>query len=201
MQSIFTKAIDLISNFYIKFRMSAMKQEITDEEFQTLISNEDFINLVALEGKRFLRDTKKTAQAAVRVVLQSLSDLIAALKLDWKSDDITEANSLVLPEDEIEFSKKKFKLYNFRTAISSEDALEEMEKDDYRPATLREKLQWAKDHWNRKDYIVALGQTWPDSADLRRFSVLYCSGDGCGLRLSLFQYEWGLLYRFLAVRK
>ncbi|TSC52233.1 MAG: hypothetical protein LiPW41_444 [Parcubacteria group bacterium LiPW_41] len=59
MQSIFTKAIDLISNFNIKFRTSAMKQEITDEGFQILISSDDFIDLVAREGKRFLKESKK----------------------------------------------------------------------------------------------------------------------------------------------
>jgi len=134
-------------------------------------------------------------------VVQSLSDLIAPLRLDWKNGNITEENFPVLPEDGVEFSKKEFKLYDFVKTISSKNSIEAMERDGFRPATVREQLQWAKDHWNRRDWVVALGQTWLDSDGDLRVSVLLRDDGKCGLFLDLFQFGWYSSYRFLAVRK
>ena len=197
-------AIELISLFMllVKFFSDVFKSvnELNGKK-------EDVYIFFALEdgAKSFaeliISKTKKAIQTTAQAVLQSLSTLMTALNLDWKNDNITEANFPALPEDEIEYSKKEFKLYNFTKTVSSQHALQVIEKDGFRPATVREQLQWAKDHWNRKDWITALGQMWLDSIGDHRVSVLDRRGGECKLFLGWFGDDWSSDYQFLTVRK
>ena len=76
-----------------------------------------------------------------------------------------------------------------------------MAEANYRPATLCELLRWAKDNWNGKDWIIALGQIWLGADGSRLVAVL---GLGLGRRelgLGWFGGGWGGRDRWLAVRK
>lgn len=136
----------------------------------------------------------------IEKAIQSLSDLITSLKLDWVNDNITESNFPVLPEDEIQ-SEKEYKLFHFGRLISSKSAIAEMEKEDFRPATTRELLSWAFKNWDGKIIVVALGQIWRDSDGNRSVSVLHFDGDKRKLNLYWFDDDWGDRYHFFGVRK
>ena len=85
----------------------------------------------------------------------SLNSLIKSLNFNYVNDNITEAN---FPDNGER--GKDFKIYEFKRVISSNDAIAKMKKDGYRPATLYEFLEWAKEDWNGKDLVVALGSAW-----------------------------------------
>lgn len=107
-------------------------------------------------------------------------------------------NSDIEPNFTIEEPRsREYKLYHFDRYISSEDAVKEMGKDGYAPATLGELLSW-KD-WNESDWVVALGSVAEVSGD-RRVPCLGGSGSGRGLRLSWWGRGWDRYGRFLAVR-
>ncbi len=131
-------------------------------------------------------------------ILQSLSDLITPLKLDYVNSNITEATFPVQPQDND--SEKEYKLFNFGS-ISSEDAIARMDKEGFRPATTREQLQWAVKNWNGKDWVFALGQNWLDSDSYRQVSILFFREDERQLSLRWFGGVWSADCRFLAVRK
>ncbi|MCK9370241.1 hypothetical protein M0R04_10075 [Candidatus Dojkabacteria bacterium] len=127
--------------------------------------------------------------------MKSLKALIKQNKLDWVNDNITEKN---FPLNK-NWKESEYKLYHFDKYISSEDVIEEMNKDGYEPATLQDMLNW-KD-WNGKDWVVALGQMWLDSFSSRYVSVLFFDGGKRRLGLTWFDLDWDDVCQFLAVRK
>jgi len=130
--------------------------------------------------------------------IQSLSDIIVPLKLDYVNPDITEQN---FPMQQGDNDPMEYKVFHFGKSISSEIVIKEMGKENYRPATLRELLRWAKDNWNGLDRVIALGQTWFDAADGGRHVVVLDLDYGVReLDLGWFG-GWGGGSRFLAVRK
>ncbi len=129
---------------------------------------------------------------------KSLKSLIFSLKLDWINNDITEEHFPVQPEDND--APKEYKVFNFGV-ISSENAIAGMEKEGFRPVTLREQLTWAKDNWDRKSLIVALGSLWLVPGGDALVPVLCRCGDECGLDLSWFRGGWDDDCSFLGVRK
>lgn len=128
--------------------------------------------------------------------MKNLKQLIKQNKLDWVNSNITEKNFPIQPEDN---EKAEYKLFNFDRYISSEDAIKEMDKDDFRPATIRELLSW-KD-WNGKDFVVGLGSVWRGGLGNRYVPILYCDGEGRVLDLGWCGGVWHGNFRFLGVRK
>lgn len=126
-----------------------------------------------------------------KTTTQSLDSLIRSLKFNWVNSDLTEERFPLTP-----VRSSEYKLYHFDRHISSEDAISEMEKDGYIPASIHELLLW-KD-WNDKDFVVALGSV----GEVHGYrSVPYLDGDGSerGLSLCWWGYGWDSRYRFLAV--
>ena len=129
---------------------------------------------------------------------ESLQHLIKSLNLDWVNSDITEEHFPVQSEDND--SPKEYKVFNFGT-VSSENAIAGMEKESFRPATLRELLLWAAKNWDRKSWIVALGSRWLNPGGDAHVPVLDRGGDECRLDLSCFGGVWIGYCSFLGVRK
>ncbi|MBK9272831.1 MAG: hypothetical protein IPM48_14695 [Saprospiraceae bacterium] len=127
--------------------------------------------------------------------MKTLKQLIKQNKIEWTDSDITENN---FPFDK-NWTEPEYKLFHFGRYISSEDAISEMKKDGYEPATLQDMLEWGE--WNGKDWVVALGQFWRDSGDNRHVSILGFDGGGRELFLSWGADGWGGRCRFLGVRK
>ena len=131
---------------------------------------------------------------------QSLKQLIKPLDFDWVNSDITEDHFPVQPEDSIA-GKRTYKVFNFGKSISSENAIAEMAKENFRPATLRELLKWGVKNWNGKDWVVALRSVYRDLFGRFCVPVLGRGVSERGLNLNWFEVGWSEDCRFLAVRE
>lgn len=130
-----------------------------------------------------------------------LIDAITAAAFDWKNDDIVEKN---FPNQAHETGEQNLqvKLYHFGKDMSSEDVVSAMDKDGFRPATLRELLAYAVKNPDeqRKYPIVGLGSVW-SHGDRRGVPYLDLGGYERGLGLPWWSSRWFGRSRFLAVRK
>ncbi len=95
-----------------------------------------------------------------------------------------------------------FLVEHFGREIESEDAITEMDKQGYRPATHLEAIAFAKAHpeFQRQFWIVALGSFAMDDGN-RRVAVLGADGDGRFLSDGWFDRRWHAELRFLFLRK
>lgn len=168
---------------------------------------------------RILKDKKLAAEIAKQIMAErgitipdgcevlsvdyalKLIDAITAATFDWKNDDIVEKN---FPNQAHETGEQNLqvKLYHFGKDMSSEDVVSAMDKDGFRPATLRELLAYAVKNPDeqRKYPIVGLGSIWSRGDD-RLVPCLRLHGSGRELSLGWWSDGWGGRYRFLAVRK
>ena len=168
---------------------------------------------------RILKDKKLAAEIAKQIMAErgitipdgcevlsvdyalKLIDAITAAAFDWKNDDIVEKN---FPNQAHETGEQNIqvKLYHFGKDMSSEDVVSAMDKDGFRPATLRELLAYAVKNPDeqRKYSIVGLGSVW-SRGDGRGVPCLSLSGRGRGLGLGWWGGGWRGYCQFLAVRK
>ena len=128
------------------------------------------------------------------------SDMISDGRFDWTNSDITAKNFSITnrPNGEVEM-----KLFHFNRIITPDQAIQEMDKEGYRPAELPELLAYAKANPDeqRKYPIVGLGSVWRNFSGDRYVPCLYGVGDGRGLGLGWYCGVWHSGCRFLAVRK
>ena len=132
---------------------------------------------------------------------QVLAEAIKDGTFDWKNGDIVEKN---FPNIDHESGEQNLmvKLFHFGRDMSSEDAVKAMDKDGFRPATLRELLAYAVKNPDeqRKYPIVGLGSFWQHLL-VRNVPCLDIDGGERLLYLLWWSYVWVGHYRFLAVRK
>ncbi len=148
--------------------------------------------------KRFLR--KENPWNDVVGAVNPLAAMIALGRYEWVNEKITEKNfgpeTLVLG--------KGARLLHFDSSISSEDAIIEMDKRGFKPATLGDLLEFrAKNHEEPLEYpIIALGSIGVFNDD--RF-VVYLWGRDSERKLDIYWFDfdggWDGDCRFLAVRK
>lgn len=121
-----------------------------------------------------------------------LSKLIASKKFDYVNSSI---------HDDL-FPKPKsissdYKLYHFDVTMDSEEVIEKMATEGFRPANAWELTQWPD--WNEKDTVIALGSVGEVGGDRR----VPCLDEVCSERqlgLSWWVGGWHSRCRFLAVR-
>ncbi|MDO8467243.1 MAG: hypothetical protein Q7S83_03850 [bacterium] len=135
----------------------------------------------------------------------SLADMIKQVKSDWTNSDITERH---FPRPSIPrgISKKAevaLELIHFNRSISSDDAIAELKRLGYRPATIWELLVFGMTYpeKQREFPIVALGSVWRRWGGCRGVAYLWSSAVGRYLFLGWFEGGWVDGYRFLAVRE
>ena len=143
-------------------------------------------------------ETAELIVSKMKKFSQSLSGLISALKLDLVNSDITEERFPTQPEDSD--LPKEYEAFSFGL-VSSVNAVAGMEKEGFRPATLREMLVWALKNWDRRSLIVALGSRWPAPGGGTLVPVLNRRDAECGLYLDWLGVSWDCFYLFLGVRK
>lgn len=143
---------------------------------------------------KFVRDWKSVVESP-----RTLATMIAEGKYDWVNSDITEANfptpmNLVLGTEP--------KLFHFNRAISSENAIKEMDKEGYRPATIWDLLDYgAKNPELQRQFpIVALGSVCEVNFN-RNVAYLGRGASERYLCLGWLGIDWDERCRFLAVRK
>ncbi len=130
----------------------------------------------------------------------SLTDRIALGKYDWVNSDITEEH---FPMNIPVAYDVEYKLFHFGRDISSENAIKEMKKEGFQPATLPELLVLGETQPElQKEFpIVALGLMWRYPYGHRHVPLLYWRNVWRKLDLDLFEHDWDGFYRFLALRK
>lgn len=134
---------------------------------------------------------------------KNLKEMIAAGKYDRTNSDITEKHFPLPTELNGKKVESSSKLFHFNRSISSKDAISEMDKVGYRPATLAELLALGESQpdLQRQFPIIALGSVWHHASGRRVVPGLDVDGIGRKLDLYWFDGDWGAHYRFLAVRK
>lgn len=129
--------------------------------------------------------------------MPTLQQLITAAKFDLVNENITEANFPFQP------IRGVGEIIHFDRNMTSDEAIAELDKKGLIPANLYELLEYAKDGWDGKDWIVALGSFWvlPDGHRYVPYLDFWCDGRGRGLDLHWCGSEWYPHDRVLAVRK
>jgi hypothetical protein len=124
---------------------------------------------------------------------------IKAGKYDWTNDNITDKN---FPTSRTGQHEVEMKLFHFNRDMTSEQVIEELKKQGYRPAELHELLVLGEKYpdLQRQFPIIALGSVWQDWDD--RFVPCLCRrGDERFLIPGYFNSRWDGRCRFAAVRK
>ncbi len=131
---------------------------------------------------------------------KTLQEMIEEGKYDWVNDNITQENFPLQGKGKEDL---QIELFHFGRAVTSKEAIEEMEKAGFRPATLPELLALGAKHPDlQKDFlIVALGSRWRSPSGDLGVSVLYWYGLRRGLSLPWFESDWLEDCRFAGVRK
>jgi hypothetical protein len=166
--------------------------EITMTDILLLINKQDNQVKEKTDEITFIIDYSRTVQ-----------EMIKAGNYDWTNSNITEKHFPLPTELKGKKVEVSSKLFHFNRPIGSKDAISEMDKAGYRPATLAELLVLGEAHPElQKEFpIVALGSVWRDVSDDRRVPVLGFGGYERRLGLRWFGLGWNDSYRFLGVRK
>ena len=130
----------------------------------------------------------------------SVEDAVKLGLYDWANSDITSRN---FPTKRTDKADLTIKFMQFNRAISTEDALRELDRMGYRPAELHEILAFGEKYPDvqREFPIVALGSVWRYRHGDRGVPYLDGGGSGRGLSLRWFEDDWRDIVRFAAVRK
>jgi hypothetical protein len=130
---------------------------------------------------------------------QTLEQMIAAGRYDWKNDDLTAKRFPIKGEGTEEVEAK---LFHFGRSISSEDAKRLIEEAGWEVAKTEHLLAFGVKHPDeqRKFPIIALGSVGEVGGD-RGVPCLDGSGSERSLGLRWWGYDWNSDCRFLAVRK
>lgn len=131
----------------------------------------------------------------------TVAEMVEAGHYDWKNSDVNNRN---FPHDRSRGTEEvTAELIHFDRDISTDDALLELARLGYRPATNAELLAFgAKYPEKQREFsIIQLGSVWVGSGGDR--DVSYLDGGGSERRLDVrwADYVWLGHCRFLAVRK
>ncbi len=130
---------------------------------------------------------------------QTLEQMIAAGRYDWKNDDITTKRFPVEGKGTIEFEAV---LFHFDKDISSEDAKKQIEEAGYEVGKIEHILSFGANYpeEQRKFPVVGLGSVGEVNG-YRRVPYLGRVVSERGLDLDWWGDDWGAYCRFLGVRK
>jgi len=131
---------------------------------------------------------------------RSLADMIKAGNYDWVNSDINAKHFPIKGKGKHELTAT---LFHFDRYIESDDAIAEMDKQGYRPATIEELPALGEKYPElQKEFpIVALGSVWRGPSGDRYVAYLGWNGLERGLGLDWFGSRWSARWRFLALRK
>ena len=130
----------------------------------------------------------------------SLADMIEAGHYDWTNSDITAEHFPIKGRGKAEV---KLELVHFDRAVSTDEALEELDKQGLRPAKIEELLAFgaAYPEIQHEFPVICLGSVWSDRDDGRSVPDLGRRGSRRRLYLDWVALDWPDYCRFLAVRK
>ncbi|MDP3999764.1 MAG: hypothetical protein Q8P76_04240 [bacterium] len=200
MKSEYASGFKIAASIFQKLLEAVEDAGGTDADVRRIETNSNLRKQIA----ELVVQGKKLVDGTIRLLVDYTRPLANMLKedgqFDWVHSDITEKN---FPITKRPNGEADLKMFHFNRDISSDQVIQEMNKEGYRPAELPEGLAHAKANPDeqRKYPIVILGSVWRDFLG-RRFVPYRCSdSDERGLYLNWFDREWLEGYRFLAVRK
>lgn len=129
---------------------------------------------------------------------------IMAGRYDYVNRNVTEGN---FPSGRTEKGKRKkkvaFSFFHPDKEVESDEALEQIERDGCRPATLKELLSFgqAKPELQRQFPIIALGSIWVSPDGGRSVVGLWGDSKERRLTISYFVRRWSRRHRFLGILK
>ena len=126
---------------------------------------------------------------------KTVEELISEGKYDWSNDNITSKN-FPLPEDG-KIEKREVRLFHFEKMMTSEEAIAEMDKEGYRPATIWELLGLGR--LQREFPVIVLGSVCVVDGR-RHVAYLYVLDGRHSLSLRWFDFGWGDYCCFVGVR-
>lgn len=169
---------------------------LSKEEAQLIIDSKDN------ELARKIVDLVRTRPAYNIVVdyNRSLADMIKAGKYDRVDSGINTEHFPLKGKGKHELTAI---LFLFDRYIESDDAIVEMDKQGYRPATIEELLALGEKYPKLpKEFpIIALGSVWRNPDGDRSVPYLYWLILERNLNLGWFDDRWNASCRFLALRK
>lgn len=127
--------------------------------------------------------------------MKNLKKIIKEMNFDYVNNNITEDN---FPAEKV---RGKVEIVDIEESKTSEEVIKIMEEKGLIPANLYELLEYAKEGWNNKDYIVAFGSSWVLSDGHRDVPYLDYWIAKRRLHLAWFGNEWDGNCRFAAVKK
>ena len=160
-------------------------------------------NILTLIDKKEDDQSKKDEINLVVDYSRTVQEMINAGNYGWTNNDIMEKHFPLPTELNGKQVSVSTKLFHFNRSISSKNAIAEMDKAGYRPATLTELLALGEAYPElQKEFpIVAFGSIWRRGSDRRHVPVLLFDGHKRRLALRWFDVDWYVYYRFLGVRK
>lgn len=131
---------------------------------------------------------------------RSVEDGVKAGNYDWKNDDITSKNFL---SQKSGTKEAMVELFHYGKDMSTDKVLADLDKQGYRPTTLKELLALGEKHpdLQREFPIIGLGSVWQYSNGYRYCPYLYWDGSERYLDLYWVGNRWYDCCRFAAVRK
>lgn len=192
-----------------KFIELLEQKGVTPERFQTVLGSgilSDVFEEKATLGNRFavrqaLGLGPLPSEPIVLIVDygQTLEQMIAAGRYDWKNDDITAKRFPIEGKGTVEFEAV---LFHFDKDISSEDAKKQIEEAGYEVGKIEHVLSFGANYpeEQRKFPIVGLDSVGEVLGD-RCVPYLVRYDSGRFLYLGWWGGDWGADCRFLGVRK
>lgn len=128
----------------------------------------------------------------------SVESLLKDQKFDWKSEDIASANFPLSESGQM--LEKELVFFHFNRTVSSDVAVSEMGKADFRPGSIWDLLSLSilEKDFQKSFPIIALQPT--QIGGVKRVSRLTCGLTGRYADLRYYDGDWEPEVRFLAVR-
>ena len=131
---------------------------------------------------------------------KSVEEMVKSGRYDRANRDIASEH---FPTKRTRKTESEVELVHLKRRVSTDEALEELDRMGCRPAELRELLAFGEKYPDvqREFPVVALGSVWQDPGGYRNIPYLYRDGSNRDLLLYWVGDDWSELCRFAAVRK
>ena len=192
-----------LASFADNLIKTARERGVPDEDIHRLAADTKEGKVLISKIVDIFAEVGQKAKDVFRVLVdycRSLEDMIAIGKYDHVNSDI---NAKHFPIAKHGREDVAIEPVHFNRGISSDNALRELDKMGFRPATLPELLAFGEKYPDvqRRFPIVALGSVWRSLDGGRCVPYLWGVSHGRGLDLGWFEGGWDAGYRFAAVRK
>ncbi len=192
----------LVTSFVINLINAVQRAGGSSEDIHSLADPEKS-RAVWDQIARIIVGTGSGARQTFKVLVdyaKTLKEMIREGKYNWVDSNITQENFRTQEKGTQEI---EIQLFHFGRVVGSEEVLEEMEREGFRPATLPELLALgAADRELQKEFpIVALGSRWRSPDGYLVVPFLHWFGLRRNLDLGWFESDWHESCRFAGVRK